>query len=123
MTSRLVLRGGYGIYYSRTTGQVAAQSVLAAPFSLTRINTGLTNAAATFQDTLRAAISHASFISTVCALFPNHEVLGQCSSPQFSAGNGPTVLTERPRRIRQRLGCWRSGTWAPGEHICNAFVP
>lgn len=49
-TSWLVLRGGYGIYYSRTTGQVAAESVLAAPFSSTRINTGLTNADASFQD-------------------------------------------------------------------------
>jgi hypothetical protein len=48
-TSRLVLRGGYGIYYSRPPGQTATQSVLAAPFSSTRINTGLTNAAATFQ--------------------------------------------------------------------------
>jgi hypothetical protein len=49
MTTRLVLRGGYGIYYSRSTGSAASQSVLAAPFSTTRINTGLTNAAATFQ--------------------------------------------------------------------------
>ena len=49
MTTRLVLRGGYGIYCSRPTGQASTQSVLAAPFSLTRINTGLTNAAATFQ--------------------------------------------------------------------------
>jgi hypothetical protein len=48
-TSRLVLRGGYGIYYSRPTGQTSTLSVLAAPFSLTRLNTGLTNAAATFQ--------------------------------------------------------------------------
>jgi Carboxypeptidase regulatory-like domain/TonB dependent receptor/TonB-dependent Receptor Plug Domain len=49
MTTRLVLRGGYGIYYSRPTGQTATLSVLGAPFSLTRINTGLTNATATFQ--------------------------------------------------------------------------
>jgi Carboxypeptidase regulatory-like domain/TonB-dependent Receptor Plug Domain len=49
MTTRLVLRGGYGMYYSRSTGNSASQSVLAAPFSATRINTGLTNAAATFQ--------------------------------------------------------------------------
>ena len=48
-SNRLVLRGGYGIYYSRPTGQTSTLSVLAAPFSLTRINTGLTNAAATFQ--------------------------------------------------------------------------
>jgi hypothetical protein len=37
------------MYYSRSTGQSADQSVLAAPFSLTRIITGLANAAATFQ--------------------------------------------------------------------------
>lgn len=49
-TNRLVLRGGYGIYYSRPTGQAATKSVLAAPFALSRINTGLTNAAATFQE-------------------------------------------------------------------------
>jgi Carboxypeptidase regulatory-like domain len=49
LTTRLVLRGGYGMYYSRSTGQSSSQSVLAAPFALTRINTGLTNAAATFQ--------------------------------------------------------------------------
>lgn len=48
-TSRLVLRAGYGIYHSRPTGQVSGQSVLAAPFGLTRISTGAANAAATFQ--------------------------------------------------------------------------
>jgi hypothetical protein len=48
-TSRMLVRGGYGIYYSRPTGQAFAQSVIAAPFALTRISTGLANAAATFQ--------------------------------------------------------------------------
>src|ERR1700746_2036362 len=47
--SGLVLRGGYGIYYSRPTGQTSTLSVLGTPFALTRINTGLTNASATFQ--------------------------------------------------------------------------
>jgi Carboxypeptidase regulatory-like domain/TonB dependent receptor len=49
MTNRLALRGGYGMYYSRPTGQASTQSVLAAPFSLTRLSNGLANAAATFQ--------------------------------------------------------------------------
>jgi hypothetical protein len=48
-TSELVVRGGYGIYYSRPPGQVFTTSVIAAPFSLTRIRTGLANAAATLQ--------------------------------------------------------------------------
>jgi hypothetical protein len=48
-TSRLALRGGYGIYYSRPTGQASTQSVIAAPFALTRFVAGPANAAATFQ--------------------------------------------------------------------------
>jgi Carboxypeptidase regulatory-like domain/TonB dependent receptor-like, beta-barrel len=48
-TNRLVLRGGYGAYHSRPTGQVYTQTVLAAPFSLTRMRTGLANAGATLQ--------------------------------------------------------------------------
>ena len=47
--SRLAVRGGYGMYYSRPTGQVSTISVIAAPFSLARFSTGLSNAAATFQ--------------------------------------------------------------------------
>jgi Carboxypeptidase regulatory-like domain/TonB dependent receptor len=46
----LTLRGGYGIYFSRPPGQVFTQSVLAAPFALTRLSTGLGNANATFQN-------------------------------------------------------------------------
>jgi len=48
-SSRLALRGGYGMYYSRPTGQASTESVLAAPFALTRISNGLANAAATLE--------------------------------------------------------------------------
>jgi len=37
------------MYYSRATGQASTESVLAAPFALTRISTGLANAPATFE--------------------------------------------------------------------------
>jgi len=47
--SRLVLRGGYGSYYSRPTGQAFYQNVFGAPFSEFRINAGRANASATFQ--------------------------------------------------------------------------
>jgi hypothetical protein len=43
------LRGGYGIYYSRPTGQAFYQSILGAPFSVFRLNSGAANANATFQ--------------------------------------------------------------------------
>ncbi|HSZ63001.1 MAG TPA: TonB-dependent receptor [Terriglobales bacterium] len=47
--TQLVLRGGYGTYYSRPTGQAFYQNILGAPFSVFRLNAGMANAAATFQ--------------------------------------------------------------------------
>lgn len=46
---RFVMRGGYGIYYSRPTGQSSTLSVLSSPFGLSRSSTGLANVGATFQ--------------------------------------------------------------------------
>jgi hypothetical protein len=48
-TIHMVLRGGYGGYYSRPTGQAFYQSVFGAPFSVVRLNAGTANAQATFQ--------------------------------------------------------------------------
>ncbi|MGB0010838.1 MAG: TonB-dependent receptor [Candidatus Sulfotelmatobacter sp.] len=48
-SSRMVLRGGYGTYYSRPTGQAFYQNILGAPFSVFRLNAGAANADATFQ--------------------------------------------------------------------------
>jgi hypothetical protein len=48
-SSRLALRGGYGSYFSRPTGQAFYQNMLGAPFSQFRLNAGLANAGATFQ--------------------------------------------------------------------------
>lgn len=45
----LVLRGGYGIYYQRLTGQVALQTAANLPFTLFDIRGGPANANATFQ--------------------------------------------------------------------------
>ena len=46
---RVVLRGGYGLYYSRPTAQAFYQNALGAPFSVFRLNAGMANAQATFQ--------------------------------------------------------------------------
>ena len=48
-SSALVLRGGYGIYYSQPTGQAFYQNIFAAPYSEFRLNAGQSNASATFQ--------------------------------------------------------------------------
>ena len=39
-SSALILRGGYGIYYSQPTGQAFYQSVFGAPYSEFRLNSG-----------------------------------------------------------------------------------
>jgi hypothetical protein len=44
----VVLRGGYGIYYERLSGELAAQNVGQLPFSVTQTLQGVQNAAATF---------------------------------------------------------------------------
>jgi hypothetical protein len=49
-TSRFVLRGGYGIYYSRPTGEAFIDNVVGAPFAQIRENIGTVNAAATFAN-------------------------------------------------------------------------
>jgi hypothetical protein len=49
-TSRLVLRGGYGAYYSRPSGQAFFQTAAGAPFALVRLDVGAANANATFQE-------------------------------------------------------------------------
>ena len=48
-SSLVALRGGYGIYYSRPTGQAFYQNVFGAPYSVFRLNAGVANAGATFQ--------------------------------------------------------------------------
>lgn len=47
-TERMVLRGGYGIYYTRATGQPFIQLATSPPFALLRFLAGLPNAAASF---------------------------------------------------------------------------
>lgn len=47
--SQAVLRGGYGTYYSRPTGQASYQNIFGAPFSVFRLNAGAANSGATFQ--------------------------------------------------------------------------
>ncbi|MGH9914414.1 MAG: TonB-dependent receptor domain-containing protein, partial [Pyrinomonadaceae bacterium] len=49
-SSRLVLRGGYGMYYSRLTGQPLFQLVSQPPFSVIRQTSGAANAAATLAN-------------------------------------------------------------------------
>lgn len=49
-TQRMVLRGGYGMYFTRATGQPFIQLATSPPFALLRSVAGVPNAAATFTN-------------------------------------------------------------------------
>ncbi len=61
-SSRFVLRGGYGVYYSRLTGQPIFQLISQPPFSLIRTITGPANAAATLANPFQAPVTFPSFV-------------------------------------------------------------
>src|SRR5260370_18061037 len=49
-THRMVVRGGYGMYFTRATGQPFIQLATSPPFALLRSVAGVPNAAATFAN-------------------------------------------------------------------------
>jgi hypothetical protein len=55
-TSRVVLRGGYGLFHSRYTGQPLIQSLAAPPFALPRVLVTTTNAAASLENPFPATL-------------------------------------------------------------------
>jgi hypothetical protein len=79
--SQFVIRGGYGMYYSRPTGQAFFQSVLGAPFSIGRVKVGPANASATFQKPFSEP-------------FPTPESFP--FFPAYSPSTATTVLTVSP---------------------------
>ena len=64
-TSRLVLRGGYGTYYSRPTGQAFYQNIFGAPFSVFRLNAGAGERKCDISSAFPAAVPYAGVLSFV----------------------------------------------------------
>jgi hypothetical protein len=78
-----VLRGGYGIYYSRPTGQAFYQNVLGAPYSVFRLNAGLANANATFQSPFPQPFPTPESFPTFPAYSPTSVTTVYAVSPYF----------------------------------------
>jgi hypothetical protein len=64
-SDRIVLRGGYGVYYSRYTGQAQSQTTTTQPYGQLRIVSGPADSAATLANPFRAPIP-----ATYPAFFP-----------------------------------------------------
>ena len=82
-STRLAVKGGYGIYYSRPTGQTAIVSAIAAPFSLTRFSTGTTNAEASFQFPFAQPFPEPSMFPSFVPYSPTSNIAITALSPTF----------------------------------------
>lgn len=98
-TSRLVLRAGYGIYHSRPTGQAFTASVLAPPFGLRRILTGVSNAGATSQTPFAQPFpSGASF-----PIFVPYSATTQVSANVLAADFRPAAIQQFGLNVQSEL--------------------
>jgi hypothetical protein len=88
--SRLVLRAGYGIYYSRPTAHAFTVSVLGAPFAQFRLATGLANAGATFQAPFQQPFPTPASFPAFATYAPGGATIINTAAPEF-----------RPARVHQ----------------------
>jgi hypothetical protein len=81
--SRLLVRAGYGMYYSRPSGQAFLRSVNGPPFSSGNFSTGPANANATFQSPFRQPFPTPESYPTFPAYSPLTAITVNAVSPDF----------------------------------------
>jgi hypothetical protein len=107
-TSRLVLRGGYGVYYSRPTGQAFYQNLFGAPYSLFRLSSGSANAGATFQTPFQQPFPTAESFPFFPAYSPTSTTTIYSVAPNFR----PAVVQQYSLNIQTELR--RGWLWEVG---------
>jgi hypothetical protein len=85
-TSHVVIRAGYGIYFSQGTGQAFFQGVLGAPFSFGAANAGIANAEASFSHPFPEPFPGADFFPYFPAYSPTSNISITAVSPEFRPG-------------------------------------
>src|SRR5581483_4752110 len=85
-SSRLVLRIGYGIYYSKVTGQVQTQNTTVQPFGLLQALGGPANAAATWSNPFPAAGSTLSAFPFFTPYSPTTRLTANVVDPLIRPG-------------------------------------
>ena len=116
-TSRLVLRGGAGLYYSRDTGQAFYQNTFGAPFSEFRLNAGLANADATFQAPFAQPFPTPASFPSFPAYSPTTTTTIYSIAPDFR----PALIQQFSLNVQAELsyakdGCGKLDTWALTAH-------
>jgi Carboxypeptidase regulatory-like domain/TonB dependent receptor/TonB-dependent Receptor Plug Domain len=95
----LVLRGGYGIYYSRPTGQAFYQNVFGAPYSEFRLISGQANADATFQSPFAQPFPTPESFPMFPAYSPSTSTTIYAVSPDFR----PTMVQQYSLNVQTEL--------------------
>ncbi len=85
-SDKLLLRGGYGIYYSRLTGQVFFGEVTTLPYVAFRISQGVNNAAATLQSPFPQPIPLVNSFPSFPAYSPSSTLSVNGFSPSLRPG-------------------------------------
>ena len=97
--SNTALRGGYGIYYSRPTGQAFYQNVLGAPFSVFRLNAGEANADATFQ----APFAQPFPTPDSFPMFPSYSPTSTTTIYSVAPGFRPAIIQQYSLNVQTEL--------------------
>jgi hypothetical protein len=97
--SNTALRSGYGIYYSRPTGQAFYQNVLGAPFSVFRLNAGEANADATFQ----APFAQPFPTPKSFPMFPSYSPTSTTTIYSVAPGFRPAIIQQYSLNVQTEL--------------------
>ena len=116
-SDRLALRGGYGAYYSRPTGQAFFQNANGSPFALLRANVGSTNSTASFQAPFPQPFPTASSFPSFAPYSPSSSISIFTTAPGFR----PALIQQFSLSVQAEVyeGWLLEGAYAGtrGEHL------
>ena len=85
-SSRFVLRGGYGIYYSTITGQVQTQNTTTEPFGLLRVLQATSNGAATLANPFPSPLTTLNSFPNFVPYTPTSSLTTNAVDPNLEPG-------------------------------------
>jgi len=103
-SSKLVLRGGYGIYYTRLVGQQYLQLVTSPPFSLIRSVTSVANASASFANPFQPPVDFPVFPPYTPTTSLTPRFLAQDYRPGVTEQYSLNIQTQLPKQLLLEVG-------------------